>query len=261
LTETNTTLTNKLETELQRSQNYENMVMPLEKKLNEREQTLHQLNSQYTLDSEEKFAYIKKLEADCKAYKDEREFLTGKVQMSEKMLTEKIEQLRKEGQELSENYQNQCRTIEKIMLQKRNLMFQLTNEVKRNGMLVKENSELRQTIQLQQHYINNMGIQSPPIIISGTPLHEKHQNGANNSEIPLHPEQPMVQIINPVISSPALPLPVVEVGPQSKPVFHTPDYDEDTITINSNSWISTVPFLGKFLSPPKTFRKKFEVIV
>lgn len=36
-------------------------------------------------------------------------------------------------------------------------MLQLTNEVKRNGILVKENSELKQTLQVQQAIVQNLG--------------------------------------------------------------------------------------------------------
>jgi len=266
LTESNTTLTTNLETERQKTQQLENLLQPLEKKLQEREQTLQQLTSQYTLDKEEKLAYLKKLEADCRAFKDEREFLLSKVQISEKMLTEKIDQLRKEGQELSENYQNQCKTIEKIMLQKRNLMFQLTNEVKRNGTLVKENSELRQTIQLQQHIIANMGIQSPASVqILETPdqLEITHQNGAASEVSPgtRYPEPSQPHIVIPAMNH-MWPVEARTTLNNNPVVLRKPEYDhEDTITINSNSWISSVPILGKFLSPSKTFRKKFEVIV
>jgi len=142
-------------------------------------------------------------------------------------------------------------------------MFQLTNEVKRNGFLVKENSELRQTIKLQQHINYNMGIQSPPSVqIPDTPdLLEitSHQNGAASEVSGGAASQS--HIVIPAMN-PLWPVEARTTLNNNPVILRKPEYDhEDTITINSNSWISSVPILGKFLSPPKTFRKKFEVIV
>jgi len=167
------------------------------------------------------------------------------------------------------------------MLQKRNVMFQLANEVKRNGILVKENSELNQTIHVQQQIISDLGVS--PEHQNGTFVSkkERHVSSHVTSHVPSHPPPSgqTQQVGHPIPHVPShVPSHVSShVSSVSAPVLvennTVVQNDRDTmssrrerdlsdvVVIQSGSWLSSVPLFGSILSPTKTFRKKFEVIV
>src|SRR5690606_9438217 len=80
------------------------------------------------------------------------------VDSHEEVQQKKKAEWRQESAENYQRWQNQARAIEQLMFQKRQLMFQLSNEVKRNGLLVRDVAELQQTIHVQRQMLHNLGI-------------------------------------------------------------------------------------------------------
>jgi len=265
----------KLDSEKTKNRQLEAHVGPLEKKAIETETKIREISEKFARENEEKIERIRKLETELGFLLEEREFLLSKVDTSERVFQEKTEQLKKNNAEFSEKYQNQSKTIERLMLQKRNVMFQLANEVKRNGILVKENSELNQTIHVQQQIIADLGVS--PEHQNGTFVSkkERHVSSHVTSHVTSHPPPsvqtqhhlgaPFPHVTSHVTSIPP-PLP-----DKNNTFVHQNDRDllssrserdlSDVVVVQSGSWLSSVPLFGPFLSPPKTFRKKFEVIV
>eukprot|EP00029_Vermamoeba_vermiformis_P009907 TRINITY_DN5100_c0_g1_i1.p1 TRINITY_DN5100_c0_g1~~TRINITY_DN5100_c0_g1_i1.p1 ORF type:complete len:637 (-),score=240.99 TRINITY_DN5100_c0_g1_i1:72-1982(-) len=134
-------------------------------------------------------------------------------------------------------------TTDKVVAQKSVLLEQLANEVRRNGVLVKRNAELYESLQLQKQVVLNNGMTSDPRLMSPAA-----RPGPSNTPGKLN------------LPPPPLDGPSTPVNPKARAQYlansaNTPQspYIERS---NSGGWLSGIPIVGRILSPARTPTKK-----
>jgi len=174
-----------------------------------------------------------------------------KITTLEQQHDRKVQELQNEFTNISKNHKYQADTINNLMNQRRNVMLQLTNEVKRNGILVKENSELKQTLQVQQAIVQNLG----------QGLDEKAALALNQKclsaiKIP-------APILNPLTHDPLIPSQHPHPAPAAPPAADpsiTPNKSDENIYLGPKGWLGSLPIIGRFWAPP-VLKKTFEVSI
>jgi hypothetical protein len=134
-------------------------------------------------------------------------------------------------------------TTDKVMAQKSVLLEQLANEVRRNGILVKRNAELYESLQLQKQVVLNNGMTSDPHLMSPAA-----RPGPNNTPGRLN------------LPPPPLDGPATPVNPKARAQYlaNSANTSQSPYSERSNSggWLSGIPLVGRILSPARTPTKK-----
>eukprot|EP01125_Pyxidicula_operculata_P017777 TRINITY_DN6273_c0_g1_i1.p1 TRINITY_DN6273_c0_g1~~TRINITY_DN6273_c0_g1_i1.p1 ORF type:complete len:567 (-),score=173.56 TRINITY_DN6273_c0_g1_i1:41-1702(-) len=262
-------LKSKFEAEKKKTELLESKRISSEKKLTDRESEIQKMTITRMKEHEERMKYIEQLQTENHSLIEEREKLIEKDKNSDDIFRQKTDKMRHELAEITAKHENQIKTIERLLVQKRNLMFQLGNEVKRNGILIKENSELKHSLQVQQQLIlQHVSPDSAAVaaLLAQQEAQFQLHNNANGSSpssglvIGVGPSSPSQHDMNTPMYAPVphgnIPSGLVDMRKKI-------DNNGDTVVMNTGgtSWLASIPIVGRFWGKQKTFKKTFEVIV
>eukprot|EP01127_Copromyxa_protea_P019810 TRINITY_DN6508_c0_g1_i1.p2 TRINITY_DN6508_c0_g1~~TRINITY_DN6508_c0_g1_i1.p2 ORF type:complete len:555 (-),score=147.55 TRINITY_DN6508_c0_g1_i1:21-1685(-) len=139
---------------------------PTEREIRAKELEIERMKVNHASDIARLTAYCKQLELENASLSERCRDLSAKTEHGDALLAEATEKIRAEYKDMAINYGQQANIIEKLMSQKRLIMQQLTREVERNGTLVKENLEAKQTITLQQQILLQYSTQEDKAVMT-----------------------------------------------------------------------------------------------
>eukprot|EP01124_Arcella_intermedia_P007049 TRINITY_DN14281_c0_g1_i1.p1 TRINITY_DN14281_c0_g1~~TRINITY_DN14281_c0_g1_i1.p1 ORF type:complete len:558 (+),score=165.21 TRINITY_DN14281_c0_g1_i1:1222-2895(+) len=144
-----------LDTILKKNWTLESKIQPLDKKLAKLESELVHFTNTTIKDMEDKSSHLKRLEVTYLTYSEERDILSQKLVNLSKLTETTLNELKRDISEKSKLTKNQVHNLEVIISQKNSLMTQLSNEVKRNNMLLQKNNELKSILRNRLEIIDN----------------------------------------------------------------------------------------------------------
>jgi len=188
----------------------------------------------------------------------EQSKLQEALKNNESACNTRIAQLQQEFSNTMKSHEYQAKSIENLMTQKKNLMNQLSTEIKRNGLLVKTNSELKQSLHLQQLVLQNLALDEKTTealtqktmnnqiqsIKIPPPTFSTHPRNTDSESETAKPPNPDPGTVSPLAKKNGV---IVKKEPY--------------VQLSDGGWLASLPLIGRLWGSTKVLKRTFEVTV